>query len=212
MKQLFSVVFAGACLVATCAKAADLSVDLRTTDGRPVRDGVVTIYPQTGTWPTSTPRLTGPFLMRQEGIQFHPFVLLAPVGATVVFPNLDKVRHHVYSFSAAKRFELKLFGHEDTRTVVFDKAGVVALGCNIHDRMLAYIDVVDTPYAAKSDEKGRVELKSLPDAAVIVKVWHPFLRGVGQTVSRPLTLKADQQQNLTLDLRDPPAAMSGMGG
>ena len=212
MKQSIAVAFASVCLIATCATAADLSVDLRTTDGRPVRDAVVSIYPQTGSWPTATPRISGPFQMKQEGIQFHPFVLIAPVGATVVFPNLDKVRHHVYSFSPAKRFELKLFGHEDTRTVVFEKAGIVALGCNIHDRMLAYVDVVDTPYAAKSDDKGHVELKALPDAAVIVKVWHPFLKAVSQTASRPVSLKGAAHEAFTLELKDPPASMSGMGG
>lgn len=212
MKQPISVAFVSACLIATCATAADLSVDLRTMDGRPVRDGVLTVYPQSGAWAPATPRISGPFVMKQEGIQFHPFVLIAPVGATVVFPNFDKVRHHVYSFSAAKRFELKLFGHEDTRTVVFDKAGIVALGCNIHDKMLAYIDVVDTPFAAKSDDKGHVELKGVPDVAVVVKVWHPLLKAASQTVARPLTLKGAAHEVFALELKDPPANMTGMGG
>jgi len=194
------------------ALAADLTVDLRTPAGAPVRDAVVTVTPAAGAVPPASTRLSGPFQMSQEKIQFHPFVLLVPVGATVTFPNLDKVRHHVYSFSAAKKFELKLFGQEDHRTVTFDKPGVVALGCNIHDRMLAYIFVSDTPYAAVSDAQGRVQLHNLPDGAATVKVWHPFLKGVGQTVSRPLTLKGDPQQGFTLDLREPPASLSSMTG
>jgi plastocyanin len=202
------------CLVALAAPAmaADLTVDLHLPSGAPVRDAVVTVTPVAGAVPPPASRLGGPFQMSQEKIQFHPFVLLVPVGATVAFPNLDKVRHHVYSFSAARSFELKLFGQEDHRTVAFDKPGVVALGCNIHDRMLGYIFVSDTPYAARSDEQGRVQLRNLPEGAVTLKVWHPFLKAVGQTVSRPLNLKADQQQSLILALRDPPAAMSGMGG
>jgi plastocyanin len=212
MKTLPTLVLLSLVALAAPAAAADLTVDLHLSNGTPVRDAVVTLTPTAGPVPAAASRLGGPFQMAQEKIQFHPFVLLVPVGATVAFPNLDKVRHHVYSFSPARTFELKLFGQEDHRTVTFDKPGVVALGCNIHDRMLGYIYVSDTPYAARSDEHGQVQLHNLPEGSVTLKVWHPFLRGVGQTVSRPLTLKADQQQNLTLDLRDPPAAMSGMGG
>ena len=212
MTRLLTLILLSVALMSGQALAADLTVDLHTPAGAPVRDAVVTVTPAAGAAPPASTRLSGPFQMSQEKIQFHPFVLLVPVGATVTFPNLDKVRHHVYSFSAAKKFELKLFGQEDHRTVTFDKAGVVALGCNIHDRMLAYIFVSDTPYAAVSDDQGRVQLHNLPDGAAVVKVWHPFLKGVGQTVSRPLTLKGDALQAFTLDLRDPPASMSSMRG
>ena len=85
------------------------------------------------------------YYLRQRQHQFHPFVLVVPVGANVSFPNFDPTRHHVYSFSPAKRFELKLFARDQSRSVRFDKPGVVALGCNIHDQMSAFIDVVDTP-------------------------------------------------------------------
>ena len=76
----------------------------------------------------------GRFVVSQRNIQFHPFLTIVPVGADVSFPNLDPTKHHVYSFSPAKRFELKLFARDQSRTVHFDKPGVVALGCNIHDR------------------------------------------------------------------------------
>ena len=197
---------------ATPGLAAELMVDLRTGAGQPVRDAVVTVYPMTGSLPPASSRITGPFQMTQAQIQFHPFVLLAPAGATVVFSNFDKVRHHVYSFSPTKRFELKLFGREETRAVVFDKPGVVALGCNIHDRMVAYVDVVDTPYAAKSDDKGHIELKNLPEGPVTPKVWHPFLKAVAQSTSRPATLKGATHESFTLDLREPPMNMTGMSG
>jgi len=198
--------------LAAPAAAAELTVDLHRANGAPVRDAVVSLVPVGGGAPAAATRLAGPFQMSQEKIQFHPFVLLVPVGATVAFPNLDKVRHHVYSFSPARTFELKLFGQEDHRSVTFDKAGVVALGCNIHDRMLAYIYVSDTPYAARSDDQGRVQLHNVPDGAFTLKVWHPFQKTPAQTLSRPLALKGEMTQSLTLELRDPPAAMSGMGG
>ena len=84
-------------------------------------------------------------VMAQENISFSPHVLIVPVGATVAFPNHDRVRHHVYSVSKPKKFDIKLYGRDETRTEAFDKPGVVALGCNIHDQMSGFIIVVDTP-------------------------------------------------------------------
>ena len=90
--------------------------------------------------------------MAQQGKQFLPDVLVVPVGTSVHFPNRDSVRHHVYSFSPAKKFELKLYTGTPANPVVFDRAGVVTLGCNIHDRMVGWIVVVDTPYYAQAAE------------------------------------------------------------
>ena len=92
--------------------------------------------------PRGLPDGSGRFVVSQQNLQFHPFLTIVPVGADVSFPNLDPTKHHVYSFSPAKKFELKLFAKDQSRTVHFDKPGVVALGCNIHDQMSAFI-VVD---------------------------------------------------------------------
>jgi hypothetical protein len=148
--------------------------------------------------------------MNQEDIQFHPFVLVVPVGADVSFPNHDKVRHHVYSFSEAKRFELKLYGHDETRVVHFDKAGVVALGCNIHDTMSAYIDVVDTPYVAKTDDKGEAVLADLPAGSGTLTLWHPYLKAPRNEQVHPVTITVTDRQSYVLDLRAPPAATMTM--
>src|ERR1700726_109306 len=119
------------------ALAADVVVSVRTPQGKPVSDAVVTLAA-----PHSGPiRFPWAFRMAQHNMQFDPFVLIVPVGADVAFPNLDTVRHHVYSFSRAKTFELKLYGREETRVVHFDKPGVVDLGCNIHDNMVAFVVV-----------------------------------------------------------------------
>ncbi|HVY86751.1 MAG TPA: methylamine utilization protein, partial [Caulobacterales bacterium] len=102
-----------------------------------------------------------PMRIAQHNMQFDPFVLIAPAGAIVAFPNLDDVRHQVYSFSQPGPFELRLYGHDETRSVTFRNVGVIAIGCNIHDQMSAFIYVVDTPYAAKTGPDG---VAIIPDA------------------------------------------------
>ena len=120
----------------TPAVAASLRVSVATPGGAPVRDAVVMVYPKGGA--SGGPiRFPWAYVMTQKDMQFAPFVLVVPVGAGVAFPNRDPFRHHVYSFSGAKNFQLKLYGYDETRVVKFDKAGVVALGCNIHDNMAA---------------------------------------------------------------------------
>src|ERR1700719_842331 len=124
-------------------RASDLVVSVHTPQGKPVADAGVSLPA-----PRGRPiHFAWPYRMAQHDMQFDPFVLVVPVGARVAFPNLDRVRHHVYSFSPTHPFELKLYGHDETRFVTFDKPGVVALGCNIHDQMVGFILVVDTPYA-----------------------------------------------------------------
>ena len=115
--------------------------------------------------------------MVQQNIAFSPHVLIVPVGATVSFPNRDKVRHHIYSFSKPAKFEIKLFARDETRSYNFLSAGAVALGCNIHDSMSGFIKVVDTPFAAKSGADGRLRITGLPGGTARVTVWHPEARG-----------------------------------
>lgn len=166
------------------------SLDLRLTDakGAPVEDAVVTVHPASGTpkGPISFPWGT---TMVQQNIAFGPHVLIVPVGATVRFPNKDKVRHHVYSFSRPAKFEIKLFGKDETRSYKFTTEGAVALGCNIHDSMSGFIKVVDTPYAAKSIASGAARLNGLPSGFARVTIWHSKLRGKDNEmiVSVPLT-------------------------
>jgi len=129
-------------------------------------------------------------------------VLIVPVGASVSFPNLDRFRHQVYSFSATKRFELKLYGRDETHSVTFDKPGTVALGCNIHDSMTAYIRVVDTPFAAKSGADGVVMLTGLPAGTVRLKLWHPQLRGGGRELDVPVAVPpGGLRQTLAIPVR-----------
>jgi len=160
------------------AVAGDLVVQVRTPQGAPIVDAVASVA-------VAHPgpiRFAWPYRMSQHDIQFDPFVLIVPVGAVVEFPNLDRVRHHVYSFSPAKVFQLKLYGHEQTRIVHFDKPGVVQLGCNIHDRMIAFIDVVTTPLAARTDASGVAVIHDVPAGVQSLTVWRPYLHAPGNAL------------------------------
>ena len=187
----------GALLMAGAAQAADLTVVVRDTGGHPVADAVVIVDAP------SRPPAPGRFTIGQHNMRFEPGVLVVPVGSTVTFNNLDPFRHHVYSFSAARKFEIKLFGAGQTRPVTFDKAGLVAIGCNIHDSMQGFIQVVDTPFAGKTDASGRVTIRGLPAGAHHVRVWHSLLRAP----ANQLTLTADAARTpslpVTVRLRRP---------
>lgn len=184
--------------------AADLSVQIKGADGKPVRDAVVAVHLVGAATPL--PRSGGSYAIDQQNIQFHPFVTVVPVGAKVSFLNHDSVRHQVYSFSPAKRFELRLEQRQQDRVVTFDKPGVVPLGCNIHDRMIAFIDVVDTPWAIKTDANGMAIMRGLPAGQVSVDVWHPYMRAAGNHAARQMTLTegAPNHAELVTPLRAPP--------
>ena len=176
-------------LFASQAWAADLSVTVKTADGKPVKDAVVTLYPA-GAAAAGPIRFPWPYRVSQQNLQFDPFVLIVQAGAEVSFPNKDAVRHHVYSFSPAHPFELKLYGKDESRSERFDKVGIIALGCNIHDSMIGFIDVVDTPYAVKSDASGTAVLRGAPAGAATLRVWHPYMKTPNNQMERRVTLAA----------------------
>lgn len=184
MRAVLTLILA---LICGPAFAGDLTVSVRDNAGRPVRDAVVTVTPNAGV-PRGPIRFSWPLRIAQQDVQFQPYVLIAPVGGTVSFPNLDRVRHHVYSFSRGNRFEIELFGRDVTRTHTFAAAGVAALGCNIHDQMLAYVRVVDTPYAGKTGANGDVVIPAIPAGAARLVVWHPRLNVRGNEQAYVLTI------------------------
>jgi hypothetical protein len=189
--------------MANNAMAGNLTVAVKGTDGKPVPDAVVTVYP--GGQPTKGPiKFAWPYRVAQQNIQFTPFVLIVPAGAEVSFPNLDKVRHHVYSFSAGNKFELKLYGHEENRTVKLPAVGVAAIGCNIHDQMVGFIKVVDTAYAAKTDANGVATIRDIPNGAVVGRVWHPYLRGMkNEKTLASTSVGGDTKEAVSIELRAP---------
>ena len=152
------------------AGAATLDVTVRQADQTPVSDAVITLQGPVGA-PVGTLKAN----MDQRDQKFAPHVLAVHTGTQVRFPNSDNIRHQVYSFSTAKRFELRLYEGTPTDPLLFDKPGVVVLGCNIHDWMLGYIYVTDDPRFGVSDAQGRVRLDDLPAGAYHVTLWHPQL-------------------------------------
>jgi plastocyanin len=203
MVRVILVLAAGFGFAASSA-AAPLSVRVVDASGRPVRDAVVTLYP-TGS-AARPPRMGDRFVVAQRNLRFQPFLTIVPVGANVSFPNFDPTKHHVYSFSAAKRFELKLFAKDQSRTVHFDKPGVVALGCNIHDAMSAFIVVTDSAWTARTDAHGIAALANTPNVPGRLALWHPYLRAPGGLVQQAVA-SSQRSAAFAVRLRPPPAML-----
>lgn len=196
-------------LLTTPAFAGPLSVRVVDASGKPVRDAVVTLRPLGRAAPA--PKPGAGYTIEQRNLQFHPFVSIVPVGANVTFPNFDVTRHHVYSFSAAKRFEFKLFAKDQSRSIKVDRPGTIAVGCNIHDQMSAFLFVTDTAWTARTDSNGAVMFRDAPAGAVAIGVWHPYLRAPDGAVVRQVALNAmAHNEAFSVKLRSPP--MHDMGG
>ena len=126
--------------------------------------------------------------LSQQQRQFVPRVLVVPVGTPVAFPNLDTVRHHVYSFSPIKKFEIKLYVGPPEKPVTFDQAGIAVMGCNIHDQMAAWVVVVETPYFAKSSSDGSASLDAVPAGSYKLRSWHPGMAVDALPASQAVTV------------------------
>jgi plastocyanin len=185
----------------TGAAAADLTVQVRDLAGRPVREAVVLVRPAGAPHGALPKRFDWPLVMSQRDVAFDPHTLVVPVGSEVSFPNRDKVRHHVYSFSPTKRFELKLYGKDESRSVTFDKPGPVAMGCNIHDKMSAFIYVSDTRHVGLTTAAGAAVVRGLPNGPATLTVWHPYMKTRGASVERKISLTADAVQAIAVDVR-----------
>lgn len=147
------------------------TVDIHITNqfGEPLANAVVEILqPKPPTAAADT------VYVYQQDLAFNPYVTAIPVGTYVNFPNLDKTRHHVFSFSPAKTFEIKLFVGKPRDPILFDKPGIVALGCNIHDNMQAFIYVGTSHQLAVTNAQGIASF-TLPDTFDYqIKLWHPW--------------------------------------
>lgn len=174
------------------ASANSISVRVIDSKGSPIDEAVVYAEPLSAK-PLATPATAA---IEQRGKRFIPLVTVVQTGAAISFPNNDKVRHHVYSFSPAKKFELKLYSGVPANPVVFDKAGTVTLGCNIHDFMLAFVQVVDTPYFGKTDGNGNSILE-LPPGDYRLKTWHYALAKENEPVEQKLAVS---EKNLSINV------------
>lgn len=178
-------------------QAATLNLQVLDQDGQPVNDAVVYVVSVNGATAPAQPQ---DVLVDQIDEAFVPHVRATTVGSRVSFPNSDHIRHHVYSFSEARTFELPLYIGIPAEPVVFDKSGIVTLGCNIHDHMLGYILVLDTPWFAEVQE-GKASIESLPAGELQVEVWHPRLASTVEARSLQATDGAPAELSLQLELR-----------
>lgn len=153
------------------AQNAEIAATVTDERGKPVADAVVIAVPSDGSLRLPKSREE---VVDQVDKEFLPRVQAVLVGTPVTFPNNDSVRHQVFSFSPAKKFDLPLYSGVP-QAVVFDKPGVVILGCNIHDWMVGYVYVSESPYFAKTNAEGKAVLTDLPPRSYVVRVWHPQL-------------------------------------
>lgn len=159
------------CLHAASTQAGQLRALVVDQTGAPIADAVVYAMPTDPEAKTPVPP-TANAVIDQVKRRFVPLVSVVQTGTAVAFPNRDNIEHDVYSFSPAKRFELHLYHGVPAKPVVFDKPGLVVMGCNIHDQMIAYLLVVDTPWFAKTDARGQASINAVPGGTYRLAVWH----------------------------------------
>lgn len=181
------------------AFAASVSVQVLNQAGQPLANSAVYAEPVSGQTPAKSLKTVE---IEQKNKTFFPLVTVIQSGTAISFPNHDTVRHHVYSFSPAKSFELKLYSGTPGSPVLFDKPGTVVVGCNIHDRMIAYIHVVDTPYFAKTDASGQAKLDGLLPGKYRLKAWHFNLPSGEALPEQAMTLSSnDSSAAFTFNLK-----------
>lgn len=178
--------------LALAAHAADLRVQVSDSTGKPVSDAVVTVIAlDTGAAPSvAAPAPRSKFIdQRQE--QFVPYVEIFRPGDRVVFRNSDVTRHHVYSFSPTKTFEMVLRPGESGAPLLLDRAGIVAVGCNIHDHMRTWLFVSTASRILVTDAGGAAPFTGLAPGHYRVTIWHPQLRPRQAPISADLTMGHD---------------------
>jgi plastocyanin len=183
----------------SACNAASVSVQVVDASGQPVADAAVYVEAASG---PALPKPQKTVEIEQKGRKFLPPVSVIQVGTSISFPNNDTVRHHVYSFSSAKVFDLKLYSGQPENPVNFDKPGTVVIGCNIHDQMVAYIHVVPTPYFAKTDASGSAKIDGVAAGKYRLKAWHFGMQPSAAIPEQPLSVaSSDSMATITVNTK-----------
>jgi plastocyanin len=186
-------------LLAICgiapAIAGSLTVQADLANHEPLAGAVITVHGESG---RAQPPVAA--ILDQINLTFVPDLIVIPVGSTVEFPNSDSVSHQIYSFSPAKRFQLPLYHGKPYPPVHFDQAGIVTLGCNIHDRMVGYIYVTDATYFGRTDTHGVWSVANVPRGTYRVSLWHPLLREPAASLDREVSVSGDDPTTTTVQL------------
>jgi plastocyanin len=191
-----------ACAIAQAAAAGMVTVNVATKSGAAAEDAVIFFDPLDATPAPAH----GSASIDQINKQFVPRVSVVRTGTAVSFPNSDNIRHQVYSFSPPKKFTLKLYAGLPSSPVTFDKPGLVVLGCNIHDNMVGFVGIVDTPYFAKTPASGAVTL-NLPAGHYRLQVWHPDL-AIPAPAQEIATLDTPLSLSVAVDLAATPVTVA----
>ena len=178
------------------AHGAAVEVQVRDSANHPVADTAIYAVPVMARVPEPRGKTVA---VEQIDREFVPYLTVLQAGTAATFPNRDPIMHHVYSFSPAKSFEIRLYSGNSPSAIVFDKPGVVTLGCNIHDWMVGYVFVVPTPYFAKTDASGAARLKDLPAGSFVVRAWHPRQTAEAPPVTVALDAGATEAVGLKID-------------
>lgn len=204
-------------ILAPVSYATDVNVVVIDAKGNKFESAVVFFEPQF-TLTQAIPPVD--IVIDQKDKEFIPLVSAIQVGTKISFPNNDKIRHHVYSFSESKSFELPLYKDVEPKPVVFDKAGVIPLGCNIHDWMNAFVFVSKTPYFSMTNKGGNAQIKNLPNGKYLAKLYHPSMndweKQAGTEVqvvnimpTAPVSLTLEKTKKLFRAFRPPTGSGSG---
>jgi len=193
---IYLLLFTFSCLFVNAQESVSVQVNLNDAESHAVENAVI-IFTPTFSAPAVSEQNQTPAIMNQIDKQFAPHVLVVQAGRFIAFPNADNLFHHVYSFSPAKQFELKLYKEFTAEPLRFDEPGIVDIGCNIHDWMLGYIVVTESPFFIKTDSQGKAQIE-LPSGEYDVSFWHP--QGQGTTPFSDTTMVFDTAKTLSLQL------------
>ena len=192
------------------AAVSQYRVVVSSVKGGAIADAVVTLRALESAGkaaPVTRPRLQAPatpVVIQQLDREFVPRITVVPVGTRISLPNNDAVPHSVYSFSAAKPFEFDVYVGSSPQVLTLDKAGIITLGCNIHDWMVGYVVVVDTPFAQSTDPGGAVSFANVPEGDYELRIWHPQQKS-GDHTSRISIAETGRTQAVTIDVNPPRA-------
>ena len=192
--RLWRYLAAAAVFAPMAVSAATITATVADDQGRPLPDAVVMISPEPGSGtlsPIGEASTPATAIVDQKSETFVPAVVAIRAGGAVSFRNSDNIRHHVYSFAPNRRFEMVQAPGETSRPIVFEIPGVVAIGCNIHDHMSAYIYVTTAPWTKVTGADGQAILSALPAGRFVATVWHPRMRPLAEPPPQLLSLATE---------------------
>lgn len=182
-------------LFSIAISAQPLSIKVSDKNGQPITSAVVTLKSNT----LNTTKVNSNAEMAQRNRQFDPHILIVQQGSNVSFPNYDNMKHHIYSFSDTKRFEMEVIQGVANKPELFDKAGVVELGCNVHDWMQGYIYVSASPYFSSTNETGSAIIEVPQNGNYELTIWHPRIDNEQKGLTRSILVDDKVQLTVQVD-------------